>query len=109
MPLYDAIERNYARTRRRDSRITAKLLEILATSEASIVADIGAGSGSYALTFAEHGYHVLAVEPSATMRDQAITHPAIEWIDGYAENLPLPDKSADAAIIMLAFHHFQSA
>jgi SAM-dependent methyltransferase len=41
------------------------------------------------------------------MRNQAISHPAIEWIDGYAENLPLGDRAAEAAIIMLAFHHFQ--
>jgi SAM-dependent methyltransferase len=41
------------------------------------------------------------------MRSQAIAHPAIEWIDAYAENLPLDNRAADAAIIMLAFHHFQ--
>ena len=40
------------------------------------------------------------------MRNQAISHPAIEWIQGDAESLPLSDQSMDAAIIMLAFHHF---
>ena len=69
--------------------------------------DIGAGTGSYAFVLGEYGYNVIAVEPSATMRNQAISHPAIEWIDGYAENLPLGDRAAEAAIIVLAFHHFQ--
>lgn len=107
---YDVIGKTYAQTRRSDPRISKKLLEILTCSQVSKVAkiaDIGAGTGSYALALAESGYHVLAIEPSATMRSQAIAHPSIQWIDGYAENLPLPNQVAEAAIVMLAFHHFQ--
>ncbi|MGB3758532.1 MAG: methyltransferase domain-containing protein [Rivularia sp. (in: cyanobacteria)] len=107
MTLYDKIGKTYGQTRKSDSRIARKLLELLESSQASKIVDIGAGSGSYAFFLAEYGYEVLAVEPSATMRNQAISHPAIEWIDGYAEDLPLPDRAAEAAIIMLAFHHFQ--
>ena len=106
MTLYDVIGKTYTQTRRADPRIAEKVLEILSSSQVSIVADIGAGTGSYARVLAEHGYRVLAIEPSVTMRNQAIAHPAIEWVDGYAENLPLPDQAVDAAIIMLAFHHF---
>ncbi|MBV9386039.1 MAG: methyltransferase domain-containing protein [Chroococcidiopsidaceae cyanobacterium CP_BM_ER_R8_30] len=108
MALYDTIGRTYAQTRSSDPRIAAKLLEILMSRQASTIVDIGAGTGSYALVLAEHGYRVLAVEPSATMQSQVIAHPAIEWIEGYAENLPLFNQSADAAIIMLALHHFQN-
>jgi SAM-dependent methyltransferase len=107
MTLYDKIGKTYSQTRKNDSRIGRKLLELLESSQASTVVDIGAGTGSYAFVLAEYGYNVIAVEPSATMRNQAISHPAIEWIDGYAENLPLGDGAAEAAIIMLAFHHFQ--
>ena len=106
MALYDVIGKTYAQTRRSDPRIAEKLLEILASSQVSTVADIGAGTGSYALVLAEHGHRILAIEPSATMRNQAISHPAIEWIQGDAESLPLSDQAMDAAIIMLAFHHF---
>lgn len=105
MILYDAIGHNYAQTRKCDRRIAAGLLEIL--QPASTIVDIGAGTGSYALFLAEHGYRVLAVEPSATMRDQAALHSEIEWFEGVAEDLSLPDQSADAAIVMLAFHHFR--
>ena len=108
MTLYDAIGKSYAQTRRSDPRIAAKLLEILSLSQAFTIIDIGAGSGSYSLMLAQHGYQVLAVEPSVTMRAQALANPAIQWIDAFAENLPLPDYAADAAIIMLAFHHFQN-
>lgn len=107
MTLYDVIGKTYSSTRRSDSRIAEKLLEILASSQASTIADIGAGTGSYALVLAERGYRVFAIEPSAMMRSQAIAHPAIKWISGYADNLPLPNQSVDAVIIMLAFHHFQ--
>lgn len=107
MALYDTIGRNYAQTRRSDLRIATTLLEILASSQASTIADIGSGTGSYALVLAERGYRVLAVEPSATMRSQAIAHSGVQWINACAENLPLPDQSADAAIMILAFHHFQ--
>lgn len=107
MALYDKIGKTYAQTRKNDSRIARKLLQLLESTHASKIVDIGAGTGSYAFFLAEYGYEVLAVEPSATMRNQAISHPAIEWIDGYAENLPLGDRAAEAAIIMLAFHHFQ--
>jgi SAM-dependent methyltransferase len=107
MALYDVIGKTYASTRRSDPRIAQKLLEILASSQSSTIADIGAGTGSYALVLAESGYRVIAIEPSATMQSQAIAHSAVEWINGYAENLPLPKQAVDAAIIMLAFHHFQ--
>lgn len=107
MALYDKIGKTYAQTRKSDSRIARKLLELLESTHASTIVDIGAGTGSYAFFLAEYGYDVIAVEPSATMRNQAISHPAIEWIDGYAENLPLGDRAADAAIIMLALHHFR--
>lgn len=107
MAFYDVIGKTYAQTRRSDPRITERLLEILASSQASTIADIGAGTGSYASVLAEHEYRIFAIEPSETMRGQAITHPAIKWFNGYAGNLPLPNQAVDAAIIMLAFHHFQ--
>ncbi|MGF1601439.1 MAG: class I SAM-dependent methyltransferase [Thermosynechococcaceae cyanobacterium] len=108
MALYNKIGRTYAQTRKSDPRIASKLLDLLKPSQATIVADIGAGTGSYAQILADQGYHVLAVEPSKIMRRQAISHPNIQWIDASAETLSLPDQSVDAAIVMLAFHHFQS-
>jgi ubiquinone/menaquinone biosynthesis C-methylase UbiE len=107
MVLYDRIGKNYTQTRKSDPHIAAKLLEILSFSHVATIADIGAGTGSYAAVFAEKGYQVLAIEPSEMMRNQAIHHQQIQWIDAVAEQIPLPDRSADAAIVMLAFHHFQ--
>jgi SAM-dependent methyltransferase len=108
MTLYNAIGNNYAQTRKSDPRLVATLLEILDAAPPSTVVDIGAGTGSYAFELAERGYQVLAVEPSTTMRSQATFHPLVEWFDGFAENLPLPDRSADVAIAILSCHHFQN-
>jgi ubiquinone/menaquinone biosynthesis C-methylase UbiE len=108
MALYDMIGKTYAQTRRSDPHIATQLLNILTSAKGSTVLDVGAGTGSYALVLAEQEYQVVAVEPSTMMRSQAIPHPAIHWIDALADNLPLPDRSADAAIVMLAFHHFQN-
>lgn len=98
MALYDVIGKTYAQTRRSDPRIAEKLLEILASSKAHTIADIGAGTGSYAHVLAKHGYNVLAIEPSAMMRSQAIAHPAIEWINGSVDNLPLFAQAVGAKI-----------
>lgn len=107
MALYDTIGKNYTQTRKSDPRIAAKLIEIFSFSQVTTIADIGSGTGSYATVLAANGYKVLAIEPSAMMRSQALNHPAIQWIDAFAEQIPLPDRSADVAIVMLAFHHFQ--
>src|SRR5215216_5215398 len=48
---------------------------------------------------------VLAVEPSAAMRDQIPRTPAIQVLAGPAGALPLPDASADAAWLSLVLHH----
>ncbi len=49
-----------------------------------LVLDIGAGSGRDAAWFAARGWDVIAAEPAAARRDQAMrTHPstAIRWVD----------------------------
>ena len=108
MTIYNNIGKGYSNTRRSDSRIVKTLLDILKAAEISTIADIGAGTGSYAYALANHDYNVIAIEPSETMRSQAISHPNIEWINAYAESLPLSHRSVDAAIIILAMHHFKN-
>jgi SAM-dependent methyltransferase len=68
--------------------------------------DIGAGTGAFATACNEwFGLGVLAVEPSAAMRDQIPRTPAIQVFEGDASALPLPDDSADAAWLSLVIHH----
>ena len=71
-----------------------------------MLVDIGAGTGQFATAFSDwFDLSVLAVEPSAAMRDQIPPTPGIQVLEGTAGALPLPDASADAAWLSLVIHH----
>ena len=78
----------------------------LRPSQGMTLVDIGAGTGAFAAAFSDwFDLSVLAVEPSAAMRDQIPGRPAIEVLEGSASALPLLDESADAAWLSLVIHH----
>ncbi|MDZ8186973.1 MAG: class I SAM-dependent methyltransferase [Nostoc sp. ChiSLP02] len=106
MPIYNSIGQQYSKTRVPDIRIVNQLINLLNLPKGSIIADIGAGTGSYSLSLANQGFFVRAVEPSVVMQKQAVEHPRVKWFTGYAENLPLPNKSVDGVVSILAIHHF---
>jgi Methyltransferase domain len=99
---YERHGRTYARHRRPDPRIAARIHAAL--RDAATVLNVGAGAGSYE----PRDRWVLAVEPSATMRAQrpAGAAPAIA---ARAEALPLDDDAVDAAMACVTIHHWQSA
>jgi SAM-dependent methyltransferase len=75
-------------------------------SQGMTLVDVGAGTGAFASAFSVwFDLSVLAVEPSAAMRDQIPRTPAIQVLEGNASALPLPDASADAAWLSLVIHH----
>lgn len=78
----------------------------LRPSPGMTLVDIGAGTGAFATAFsAWFDIRVVAVEPSAAMRDQIPRTPAIQVLEGHASAVPLPDRSADAAWLSLVIHH----
>lgn len=78
----------------------------LRPSEGMTLVDIGAGTGAFAAAFSDwFDVSVLAVEPSAAMREQIPRSPGIQALGGDASALPLPDRSADAAWLSLVIHH----
>ncbi len=107
-PLYDRIGRSYVASRAADSRIVAALKRLLDLPAGASIADIGAGTGNYANALADEGYRIEAIEPSATMRAQAAAHPGVTWHAGTAEAVPLPDRSVDGCMAVLAIHHFRA-
>jgi SAM-dependent methyltransferase len=90
----------YARKRQTDPRIARRVHKAL--GEARTVLNVGAGAGSYE----PEDRHVVAIEPSATMRAQRPRH-LVPAIHGIAEQLPLDDQSVDAAMALLTVHQWR--
>jgi SAM-dependent methyltransferase len=99
---YDEIGAGYAQRRRTDPRIAARIDAAL--GDARSVVNVGAGAGSYEPA----DRAVVAIEPSTVMAAQR--PPELpRAIIGVAEELPLADDSADAAMAVLTIHHWTDA
>lgn len=96
---YDARGHGYALQRRTDPQIAALVHQAL--SSARTVLNVGAGAGSYEPL----DRHVIAIEPSATMRSQRPKH-LVPAIHGIAEKLPLDDQSVDASMASVTVHQW---
>ena len=96
---YAAIGMSYARYRRPDARIAARISQALGA--ARTVLNVGAGAGSYEPADRQ----VTAVEPSASMRAQ---RPAslTAAVDAVAEDLPFTDGAFDAAMTTFSVHQW---
>ncbi|MBU2665438.1 class I SAM-dependent methyltransferase [Actinoplanes bogorensis] len=69
------------------------------------VIDLGAGTGKLTRQIRDRGLPVTAVEPSEGMLDQLRTAvPGVPAHLGRAEQIPLPDGSADAVLVAQAWH-----
>jgi len=79
---------------------------------ASVLVDVGSGTGIASRQFARRGIPVIGVEPNEEMRRQASREsmepgiPVPEYRAGRAEATGLPDGTADAVLAAQAFHWF---
>jgi hypothetical protein len=89
----------YSAVRRADPRFATYVHRSL--GGARTVVNVGAGAGSYEPT----DRHVVAVEPSATMRAQRPRHLA-PALDATAEALPYDDGAFDAAMATITIHQW---
>jgi SAM-dependent methyltransferase len=99
---YEQRGQGYARNRRTDPRIAARIHAAL--GGARTVLNVGAGAGSYE----PDDRWVLAVEPSAAMRAQRPPG-AAPALAARAEALPFDDDSFDAAMACVTIHHWDPA
>ncbi len=69
------------------------------------VLDLGAGTGKLTRGLRDRGLDVVAVEPSAGMRDQlARVLPGVRALAGTAERIPLAGHAVDAVLVAQAWH-----
>jgi SAM-dependent methyltransferase len=77
---------------------------------ASVIADVGSGTGLSSRLFLAAGNEVYGVEPNAAMRAAAAEFlrefPRFTSVDGTAENTSLPDGAVDFVVAAQAFHWF---
>jgi uncharacterized protein (DUF1330 family)/ubiquinone/menaquinone biosynthesis C-methylase UbiE len=98
---YDRIGVSYATTRKEDPALRAAIHAAL--GDACSVLNVGAGAGSYEPTDRQ----VIAVEPSDVMAAQR-PPTAAPALRASAEDLPLRDRSLDAAMAILTLHHWDA-
>ncbi|AFZ18874.1 class I SAM-dependent methyltransferase [Allocoleopsis franciscana] len=101
-PFYQGYDRYRARYPK------AAIAQILSgiTADAILAADIGAGTGIGSRLLADRGVQVIAVEPGAEMRQGAIPHDGVKFVEGSAEQVPLGTASVDLVTSFQAFHWF---
>lgn len=86
----------------------------IGVSTATLVADIGAGTGISTRLFLASGHPVIAVEPNAPMREAAEAllgqeYLRLKLVDGTAEATTLADDSVGLVSAAQAFHWFDTA
>jgi SAM-dependent methyltransferase len=71
------------------------------------VLDLAAGTGKLTRALVAAGLDVVAVEPGPEMRERLAAGIGAERVlDGFAEEIPLPDRSVDAVTVADAWHWF---
>ena len=80
-------------------------IDWLVPAHATRVVDVGAGTGKLTRQLRERGLDVIAVEPSAGMREQLRRAvPGVPVLGGTGEQIPLADHSVDAVLVAQAWH-----
>jgi SAM-dependent methyltransferase len=83
------------------------LVQELGIGEGRDVLELGAGTGKFTELIVHTSARITAVEPVAAMRAALERNcPTVRAVDGTAEQIPVPDASADAVIAAQSFHWF---
>jgi SAM-dependent methyltransferase len=83
----------------------AEAIDWVIPAQARRVADVGAGTGKLTRQLRECGLDVIAVEPSAGMREELRRAvPGVPVLAGTAEQIPLADGTVDVVIVAQAWH-----
>jgi EmrB/QacA subfamily drug resistance transporter len=90
--------------------VHATLIRELRPRPGERVLDVGAGTGVLAERISATGATVVCIEPdAASMRaaKKRLSGRGAEFVTAPAESIPLPDASADSAVVSMSAHHWQ--
>ena len=96
--------RTYDDTRGASPSVLGPLRDALAAAPGRRLADVGGGTGNYALPFAREGWEVVVADASPEMLERAAAK-GLATVAADAQALPFGDASFDAAMLISMLHH----
>jgi ubiquinone/menaquinone biosynthesis C-methylase UbiE len=96
----------YDRTRSASPSVLAPLRAALAGAPGPCLADIGGGTGNYALALKQEGWEPVVIDRSNAMLAHA-REKGLTTLHASAQCLPLDDASFDAAMLASMLHHVE--
>jgi SAM-dependent methyltransferase len=106
LPDYSRQAECYDETRAASPSVLRPLRAALEGAPGSRLADIGGGTGNYALALKREGWEPVVVDRSAEMLARAAAK-GLEVVNADAQQLPFEDESFDAAMMISMLHHVE--
>jgi SAM-dependent methyltransferase len=107
LPDYSRQAERYDETRSASPSVLRPLREALAGAPGRRLADIGGGTGNYALALKREGWEPVVVDRSAEMLARAVAK-GLRTVKADAQQLPFDDESFDAAMMISMLHHVEA-
>ncbi len=102
---YDDAAAFYDRTRGASPSLVTAMLQQLGPPHGRTLLEVGCGTGSYARAFAQAGFRVIGLDPSAAMLAYAAEKLSGRLIGAVAHHVPLADDAVDCVVTVNVFHH----
>lgn len=107
LPDYSRQATLYDEARRASPSVLAPLREGLVGSPGRALADIGGGTGNYALALKQEGWEPLVVDRSPEMLARAAAK-GLQTVQADAQDLPFEDEAFDAVMMISMLHHVEN-
>src|SRR5829696_8210828 len=101
---YSRQAQRYDETRAASPSVLRQLRDALAGAPGRRLADVGGGTGNYALALSREGWEPVVVDRSPAMLERAAAK-GLETMEASAEDLPFADESIDAVTMISMLHH----
>jgi SAM-dependent methyltransferase len=107
LPDYSLQAERYDETRAASPSVLRPLREALEGAPGSRLADVGGGTGNYALALRAEGWDPVVVDRSPAMLARAAAK-GLETVTADAQALPFADESFDAVLMISMLHHVEN-
>lgn len=106
LPDYSRQAEHYDETRSASPSVLRALRDALKGASGRRLADIGGGTGNYALALRREGWQPVVVDRSADMLAHAHAK-GLETLEADAQRLPFADETFDAVTMISMLHHVE--